>query len=224
MNFNNHDPKSSPSARGQRLKTVRMMAGLTRKKFEHLYKISASTVQSWESAKAGGLTERGAHRIIPILRQQGIFCTADWLLYGVGNPPQPTYLDNKSTAADAETLTILPEEKAIVQELLTFRELNPGAMDLIVNDDGMLPYYNEGDYVAGCRRSGGEIARLVNRDCIVETHKHELLLRRLKGGPHPEMFTLICTNPETSLPTPTLYNVEIISAAPVIWHRRHDMK
>ena len=86
----NQDPKCTPIARGKRLKTVRVMAGLTRNSLEKKHGISASTIQSWEAAKAGGLTERGLKRIIPILKEEGVFCSADWLFYGIGKPPHPT--------------------------------------------------------------------------------------------------------------------------------------
>jgi transcriptional regulator with XRE-family HTH domain len=220
----NNDPKSSASARGKRLKTVRMMAGMTRKNMEQRYQISASTIQSWEAAKAGGLTERGAHRVIPILRQEGIYCTTDWLLYGIGNPPQPTHLDNRLPPPETTDNPLIPEDKAIIQELLTFRELNAGVIDVMVNDDGMSPYYCSGDYVAGRRRKGEEINKLINQDCIVETINNEVLLRRIKNGSRLGAFTLICMNPDTSVSQPTLYDLELISAAPVIWHRRRDPK
>ncbi len=220
----NNDPKSSPLARGKRLKTVRMMAGLTRNGLEDKYGISASTIQSWEAAKAGGLTERGVQRVIPVLQQEGIFCTSDWLLYGVGQPPQPTNLNLPTSEETAIPLNTLPEDKAIIQELLTFRELNTNVVDLVVADDGMEPYYTRGDYVAGKRKTKETLIRALGLDCIVETANNEILLRRVKNGSKPGVFTLICTNSDTSVTTPTLYDLELISAAPVIWHRRHDPK
>jgi HTH-type transcriptional regulator, cell division transcriptional repressor len=219
----NNDPKSSPMARGKRLKTVRMMAGLTRNGLEDKYGISASTIQSWEAAKAGGLTERGVQRVIPVLQQEGIFCTSDWLLYGVGSPPQPTNLDlPKTEEAPPLPLVGLTEDKAIIQELLTFRELNTNVIDMVVTDDGMQPYYNSGDYVAGKRKSKEILNRALGLDCIVETSNNEILLRRLKIGSKPGVYTLVCTNPDTTVIIPTLYDLELISAAPIIWHRRHD--
>lgn len=218
-----NDPKSSPIARGRRLKAARMMSGLTRNGLEEKYGISASTIQSWEAAKAGGLTERGVKRVIPVLRQEGIFCTPDWLLYGVGTPPQPTNLHFTQTAGTPAVSThALPEDKAIIQELLTFRNLNPGFIDLVIADDGMAPQYDVHDYVGGKRRTGEDIARLIGIDCIVDTANNEILLRRLKAGSRPGVYTLICTNPDSSLKNPTIYDVELHSAAPVIWHRRHD--
>jgi hypothetical protein len=220
----NNDPKSSPLARGKRLKTVRMMAGLTRNGLEDKYGISASTIQSWEAAKAGGLTERGVQRVIPVLQKEGIFCTADWLLYGVGLPPQPANLNLPASDETPMPHATLPEDKAIIQELLTFRELNTNVVDLVVADDGMQPNYTPGDYVAGKRKTKDDIIRSLGHDCIVETANNEILLRRVKNGSKPGLFTLICTNSDTSVTTPTLYDLELLSAAPVIWHRRHDPK
>ncbi len=82
---------SSPKARGKRLKFVRKLAGLSRKQLEKKYGISANTVQSWEVAKKGGLTERGAHRILAVIQKEGINCSIEWLLYGTGAPPRPVY-------------------------------------------------------------------------------------------------------------------------------------
>jgi transcriptional regulator with XRE-family HTH domain len=219
----NNDPMSSATARGKRLKTARLMAGLTRKGLEKKYGISASTIQSWEAAKAGGLTERGVTRVIPILRQEGIFCTNDWLLYGVGNAPQPTNVHAQRPQEAMHSLPDLPEDKVIVQELLAFRDLNANVVDLIVTDDGMSPHYHPTDYIGGKRRNGEDIAELIGSDCIVETSNNEIFLRRLRPGSRTGVYTLTCTNPDTTVLIPTLYDQQLMSAAPVIWHRRHDV-
>ena len=214
-----HDPKSTPIARGKRLKTVRLMAGMTRSSLEKKHGISASTMQSWESAKAGGLTQRGLDRIIPILQEEGIYCSADWLYYGIGKPPHPTTLQVQE---DEIGYPSLPEDKVIVQELLTFRQLNPNAVDFIISDDGMSPQYNPGDYVAGRRRRGSDIEAILNRICIVETTSNEVLLRYVKHGSVPSRYTLICTNLNSSIEESTVYDQRLLSAASVSWHRRRD--
>lgn len=215
------DPKSSPLARGKRLKTARMMTGLTRNGLEEKYKISASTIQSWEAAKAGGLTERGVARVLPVLHQEGVTCTADWLLYGIGTGPQPT---NIPLPADAGELLDhrLPDEKAIIQELLTFRNLNHNSVDLIVPDDGMGPQYQLGDYVAGIRRTREEIDTVLGLNCIVQTAHNDMQFRRVKKGSRPGLYNLVCINADTEVFETTLYDQELITAAPVIWHRRCD--
>lgn len=225
--------ESSSLARGKRLKTARMMTGLTRDAFRQKHGISASTIQSWESAKAGGLTERGANRVLPALHKEGIACTIDWLLYGIGNGPQPTSnvllsLSSQQTEASSLYETRLQhsassEDWAIIQELSAFRHLHPNAADLLVSDDGMEPHYHVGDYVAGIWYSEEKIAEALDADCIVKTAKNITLFRRLKKGSQPGLYNLMCTNPSTTVFKTTLYNQSLISVAPVVWHRRRNI-
>lgn len=216
--------QAARNARGKRLKLVRKMAGLTREEVEEKYGISASTIQSWEAAKAGGLTEKGAQRAIAVLRQEGIWCTADWLMYGLGEGPQPTGSQFHHVQGSITTYTDLPEEKAILQELEKFKLLNSDAVHFIVSDDAMLPYYQKGDYAAGKRKMGEAIKQLIGMDCIIETEEGTLLLRRLKRGSREDTYTLLSINPDTYLTMPTVYEQKLKSAAAVIWLRRPDSK
>ncbi len=209
-------------ARGKRLKLARKMAGLTREEVEEKYSISASTIQSWEAAKAGGLTEKGAQRAITVLRQEGIWCTTDWLMYGLGEGPQPTGSQFHQIQESFTTYSDLPEEKAILKELDKFKSLNEDSIDFVVNDDAMLPHYRLGDYVAGKRKMGDGIKQLIGLDCIVEIGADKVL-RRLKPGSQEGTYTLLSVNPNTQLTTPTLYEQKVISAAQVIWLRRPDI-
>ena len=219
----NNDSMSSPQARGKRLKIVRQMAGLSRKCLEQKYGISSSTIHSWETAeKGGGLVERHMPRIIPILQKEGIFCSCDWLLYGIGSSPQLTanIPDSKEDKLISQELS---EEKNIILELLTFRSLNNNTVDFIVTDNGMAPQFYPGDYVAGCRRKGENIANLLGRKIVLsKPESNQIFLRRLKPGSFDLAYTLICTNVNTSVCIPTVYDQHLLSAAPVLWHRRHD--
>ncbi len=216
-----NETKTDSQARGERLEVLRKMAGLTRKAFEEKYGISANTIQSWESAKAGGLTERGAQRIIPLLQREGIYCTTDWLLYSSGSPPQlanPHFSEVNETPAKYH----LSEDTVIMKELIAFRKLNENSIDLMVNDDGLAGHYKPGDYVAGISRSKDGIHQLIGMDCIVQTGNNEMLLRRIKGSQFPGYYELMCTNPATTVAKPMLYEQELLCAAPVIWHRRRN--
>jgi transcriptional regulator with XRE-family HTH domain len=216
------DLKSGPEMRGQRLKSLRMMTGLSRKKLEQDYHISASTIQSWEDAKAGGLTKKGAERVIAVFIDQGIRCSVDWLLYGIGTPPQ---LSNKLFDQGSERhdpIEVPTEDRAIVNELLVFRQNNPDAVEYIIIDDGMAPNFATGDYVAGKRRSSLHLDSCIGKNCIVETRDNEILFRRVKAGSKPGTYTLTCINSDTSVRDITLYDRELITAAPVIWHRKKD--
>ncbi|HVV69699.1 MAG TPA: hypothetical protein VHE99_11835 [Gammaproteobacteria bacterium] len=224
------DPQSSPAARGSRLIVLRHMARLTRKQFAEKHGISANTIQSWESGKYGGLTSRGVQRLLPILHKEGIYCTAEWLLHGVGNPPQLTnsqFLGLCETPAIYEVSECEEEgsntDANITRELLTFRSVNPNTIDLIVSDDGMEPWFKKGDYVAGIRRTGANIRYLGGLDCIVQTSNNEVLLRRLKHNRKSGFYDLLCVNPDTEVAITTLYAQSLVCAAPVVWHRTKDI-
>lgn len=221
------DQKSTPEARGRRLKSLRLMAGLSRKTFQDNYLVSASTVQSWEDAKAGGLTEKGARKVIKYFQQEGIRCAVDWLLYGIGLPPQFSDKLFQQHLQQQEAMINRPEmseDRAIVNELLAFRQHNPDAVEFIVPDNGMSPLYLKGDYVAGKRRHNENINSVVGLDCVVETKENEVFLRRLRMGSQPGLYTLICLNPEANVTEFALHDREILSAAPVIWLRRKDIQ
>lgn len=209
-----HDPKSSKQARGIRLQTARDVAGLTRAAFSAKYKISASTLQSWEAAKAGGLTEKGAIFMVEKLQDAGVSCNLIWLLYGIGEGAQPLH------AGNTPKITISDEERRIIQELQVFRTLNPQAIDMIIADDGLAPRYLPGDYVAGQCRKGNDIDPLIGHNCIVRTSQNEQLLRRIRPGKQANRYNLICTNPDSHVFETTIYDAELVYAAKVVWHRR----
>ena len=201
------------------------MSDLSREKMEEKYGISANTIQSWEAAKAGGLTQKGADRIISSFHAEGISCSLEWLLYGIGSSPilrtAERYLIH-GTITDYLTSMLMPEDKVIVSELQTFRTLNVNTLDMLVADNGMLPYYRPGDYVAGKRRRGDDIEQMVGKNCIVEMATNEILLRRIRSCQQSGLYNLTCINPDTNLQHPTLYQQKLLSVAPVVWHRRPD--
>lgn len=217
------DPKSSPKARAKRLKTVRMMMGLTRKCLEEKYGLSASTMQAWEFARAGGLTRQGVVRILKILAQESILCSAEWLLYEIG--PGPRRFETHLLSQELDVLeNLYLEDGAITQELLIFRTLHPSAVDLVVIDDGMGSQFCIGDYVAGTCRTGEHIKSALGLDCIVQTANGNTLFRRVKPSGAPGLYNLICINPGTTVIETTLYDQVLLSVAPVIWHRRSGMR
>lgn len=216
------EPMASPESRGKRLKLLRKMANLTRSDIEETYQISASTLRSWEEGRQG-LTEQGAKRIMIVLRDRGIQCSVGWLLYGSGSEPKFTgalyqELSNVITAP----ATASSEEANIQAELDFFCERNNDAITMLIDDDGMEPHYKQNDYVAGIKHYAEEIEALMGCDCIVETQKGITYFRQLRKGSKRGCYTLVCTNLQTSLSEPVLYNVELATAAPAIWHRRRS--
>jgi len=105
---------------------------------------------------------------------------------------------------------------------MVFRQLNKHAIDFIVDDDAMLPHYQLGDYIAGTKRFEEKILSLIGYDCIVQTVDGRIYMRNLQRGPRENSFNLVATNLQAKTQNAIIYDVELASAAPVIWHRRRE--
>ena len=123
-------------------------------------------------------------------------------------------------ASPSSTIRHSSDQIAITKEIQVFKNLHENAVMFVVADDGMAPYYQEGDYVAGIAYPPDKIPALIGLDCIVQTSDNNFYLRRLKNGSQPDLYNLVCTNINTALFEITLYDQTLVSAAPVIWHRR----
>lgn len=220
--------KSSRQARAKRLKRLRKITGLSRQEFTKRYGISRGTMQNWETARFGGLTEKGAKLVLGAFRSEGVHCSFEWLMYGVGLGPQLSESLYGASVGPNET-TQTPQERAgsedevIAKELEKFKQLNVDTIDMIVEDDGMLPLYQTGERVAGRKYYGKDIDRITDRDCVVETQSGQVMLRYLRAGSRSGVYSLVCVNPKTSVATPIQYDVSLASAAPVVWMRRKDV-
>lgn len=216
---------TSPKAKGERLRRIRHMANLSRESFCLNSEITLATLISWEVGRFGGLSNKGATRVIARVAKEGVSCTPEWLLYeiGVGPEVRADYkkLNNQTREIDLEQHS-LPDKENIIEELILFRKLNKQMIDFIIEDDAMLPHYRVGDYVAGTKRFGTKIASLLSWDCIVQISDGQIIMRNLQEGPRPNSFNLIPTNLHTKVKNAILYDVEIVAAAPILWHRRQE--
>ena len=210
---------------GERLRRARILAGIsTRRAFEEKYQISANTLQGWEQGK-NPLSKKGAKRIVEALKNEGLICSPDWLINGNGVPPRAFEMLKEIPAeTDLENLLNqmhLQEEQAIYQELQTFKTHNPNPIIITISDDTMEPQFREGDYVAGTRLTRPEdIQKHLGEPCIVELSDHTIIARHLHGDSKLGCYTLSCTNFRSKQAPLTISNAQIISAAPILWHRR----
>jgi hypothetical protein len=132
---------------------------------------------------------------------------------------------NPISSLPTEDLLNLSEDIIMTYELEFFKTKNPHTADLIVDDEGMLPQYRIGDIVAGKKRTGEEIARVIGNDCIVETIFGEKLIRNVRPGSskkNASCYTLVCTNPGITAKPSVVSDIELTYVAPVIWHRKKD--
>jgi SOS-response transcriptional repressor LexA len=213
---------------GQRLKRARVLAGInTRREFQKKYKISANTLQGWEQDK-NPLSKKGAKRLIEAFKHEGLLCTIEWLIHGKGMPPRPLEMsgDNSNGSLLTPETThesVLKEEETIYEETQLFKKNNGNTIILNVCDNSMEPYYFNGDYIGGIRIPHSELNQYFGNFCIVELENNLILPRIIHPGIQNGTYTLSCTNPKTSVAPLNFYNVKVISAAPVLWHRRKLM-
>lgn len=215
------DPRSSRQARGLRLKSIRQSLDLSRQDFSQKFGISVYTLQNWETNKNGGLGEERAAKVVNLLKQAGVQCTFEWMLHGIGTAP--TIADPTSNITSTTPLESSKSDELtlIAKELNLLREHYPQQiMDMIVGDDGMEPIYVVGEYIAGLKHFKEKITDCIGKNCIIQTFEGDILVRQIKPGSMPEHYTLICTNPNTLIAKPFLYDVKLVMAAPVIWTRR----
>ena len=212
---------------GDRLRRARILAGIaTRREFEKKYQISANTLQGWEQGK-NPLSKKGARRIIEALKTEGLICSMEWLMNGAGMPPRPFemvnpgFISSDNDMENALTKANLHEEQAIYEELQAFKAHNPNPIIITISDDTMEPQYHSGDYIAGTRICNpSEMVIYYGQACIVELEDHTIMPRYVHPGTEPGTVTLSCTNYQSKNPPLNIFNIKVISIAPILWHRR----
>jgi len=213
---------SSPAERGKRIRILRNMTDLTIQEFANKHGVGASTIKYWECAKSEGLSPKGAKKLVEAMLKEGIYCTYMWLMHGVGIHPQ--FVDSRYGNSKKQINPMhssLEDEVAIHNEMDVFLKSAANAVTLMVFEDGMEPYYCIGDAIGGNRLLGKEIELALGKDCIVETEDKQIICRRLVKGNEMNKYTLCCTNPHTTFYPLNLYDINIVSVAPIsrLWRR-----
>ena len=212
------DDRSTPEARAARVKRLRNLANLSRKEMCDDDDMNVNTLKGWEIARYGGLPLDGAHKIIKRVAREGVLCTVEWLLYEDGQAPSVNV--GQTTEPYTQGIKKQPDEMNIEEELVLFQKHYPDALYYQISDDGMLPFYEKGDVVAGIKKTHQEIQAIVGSNCIVQLTNGELLCRRVRKGKSEKTYNLVCMNSETTIDTPIIAEIELISAATVVWHRK----
>ncbi len=213
------DARSTPEAKAARIKRLRKLTNLERTDVDLKYGINVSTLKGWETARAHGLSKKGAYKFLKIAAREGVICSYEWLMYGLGHGPRLIEKFDTLLESDAP-VSSTDEERNIIEELQLFRNHHHNTIDLIINDDGMYPYYSIGDYIAGIKCQKQQFSKLIDLNCIVQLEDGQLLFRKIKQGAQQNTYTLTCINPNTTVQEQILYNIELVGAAPIIWHRK----
>lgn len=203
-----------------RLKIARSLAGFSeRKAFANHFGISNATLEAWERG-VNPLTLKGARKIVEALRSVGMYCSEEWLQEGKGLSPRPLkelaepYWDQSPNSFDKVEASL-----SIAREIALFTTSNEDALVTFVKDDAMLPFYQEGDYVGGIKLKGSSIHKALDKRCIIELPSKKLTVRQLQKSQDQDKYTLSAINPATKTTPTVLYDVDILSASPIVWHR-----
>lgn len=214
------DDRSTAEARAARVKRLRNLANLSRKEMCDDSDMNVNTLKGWEIARYGGLPLDGAHKIIKRVAREGVLCTVEWLLYETG--PAPSVNVGQIAESQTQDSQKQPEEVNIEEEFILFQKHYPQAIQCKINDDGMSPFFEEGDFVAGTKRTGDQIEDLLDSSCIVQLANGELLCRKLRKGKSKNTYHLVCINSETNVGMPIISDAELLSAAKIVWHRKNN--
>jgi hypothetical protein len=202
--------------------------------------IKADTLYRWMNGRLQGIGPSGAASLLLKLREFGIICSEDWLLYGEGLPPYralaitegdslplPALISSELNQPQVHELSpqlYHPSAEIAHRDLLVFnkeiqffQENNPNSLGVFLKDNSMQPVFMAGDYVAGVRTQ--QFEKLLGEFCLVQIEQSgEVLACRLEAG-LSNTFTLLCLNPNESRPL-LLLNQKLITAARIIWRRR----
>ncbi|MDF2867123.1 MAG: hypothetical protein K0S11_593 [Gammaproteobacteria bacterium] len=215
--------------RGNRVRILRTSLRLSRRAFSEKYGIRRGTLQNWEDGRYGGLTEKGAMQLLEIMRSEGLYYSIEWLLHGVGEDTQiakvyDAVIPRPVKVQDLPLERLVYQESAFINEELALycRHYHPDVIDLCLPDDKMAPYYCQGDVVAGRKRYKQDIAKLIGQICIVQLSDGRVLLRELQASLPANYYQIGYFKIEQA-DASKIQAVELICAAPISWHRRHDL-
>lgn len=205
---------------------LRMLCGLSREELSERYAVNARTVKNWESGQFKKFPSKALILLKKMCDDHGISYAESWLLYGMNAVPTVKHLSVKERlpayAADSEAAAAVDEEeKHIIHELMSFRQSYKNAIDTLVMDDGMTPYFLPGDYVAGVAYPAERVDELLGQPCIVKTKGGETFIRGLRKRKVDEHYTLVCYNHEAMVKDIIMTGVEVESVAPImrLWRK-----
>lgn len=208
---------------GKRLRLAVTLCGLKLSIFGKKYNLALSNLYAIEKGERD-LTKNLATRIAYAIKQEGYYCSIEWLLSGKGVPPcqleeiSQSKIVNLPTELSKLTCSLSPEIK-LMQEIGFFQKLYASSLVTGIFDDSMEPFYFEGDYVGGIVNYVS-FELLIEKHCIIELSNHIKVVRQLKRGNQPGTYNLFCVNPSTKNSEPVLFNQKPLSVTPIVWHRK----
>jgi len=193
---------------------------VTQTKFCAATGLSVNTLRYWERRNSN-LTVNSARKLVVAFEKFGIRCDRDWLIHGIGAPPQKIpklgFTAESNATLKLSLEKTLDEDFAILKETEAFQILHPHAIFFINIDETMEPKYLRGEILAGIAYRTQDIAQMcLGKVCIVQTEDKRKLLRKVTPGSQKNTFSMTVTNPNFVKEN---FESHLEFAAPVLWQR-----
>lgn len=188
-----------------RLRSCRVLSGLTQEQFAEEFNIPYTTIRNWEYGRVVP-RRQGVLDFVASLRSYNIFVDCDWILFGYGAGPSFDLKQPAFVAASTDIETFKSKSKA--------NGLNPIVTTIM--DNLMAPWFCEGDLLGGTLIDASEIKELIASRLNCGTYP---VLVRLQNGVYaprwPKMINdrLVFASQQLTLDEPIP-----ISAALIRWH------
>ncbi len=187
--------------RAARLTKLRNMANLTRESICDGDNIKFHTYKAWELSRQGGLTEKGAKKVVERVAKESVLCTVEWLMHG--SSPQPLVV----MANDYQGI----DDLCIASELTVFSAYNNQNILYSTLTDDVPPLFQIGDVAAGVKIEG-DLSALVGNICLLEDNTHQVFIGKLIRTLEHNTFLINTLNTDTTIER------TLLSAARIIRH------
>lgn len=156
--------KKAAKERAVRLRALRAMCRYTRSDLARRHGIPAATLQNWETPRQGGITDKGAYRIITVFSKLGMHVSHEWLMQGTG--PEP-YLESQGVLRRMQNLLTRSRGKK-VDHCALFEQWHKQGFVLEVDEKSALQGCRGGDKLLSVPvRATAKKGDVKNRLCIV---------------------------------------------------------
>jgi transcriptional regulator with XRE-family HTH domain len=183
----NIQDKAMLIARGRRLKRLRALVGLTRDDLAARADVSRASMSYWENATYSGLSHRAAEKLIPVIKEAGVYCSVEWLLLGLGQEPYRIQGAAEHPIPASHGDVQLSE---IQKEIALFTSLHTNAVVMQVPHSGMAPFLLQGDYVGALLQSIDTVQEIEPSANYIVRFDNTLQARRVKHNPQAGLYDL----------------------------------
>lgn len=168
------------------------------------------------SYKSGLIDEADVGSIVEFFKRKRVNCTSDWLLYGLGTPPEVVnspvfndFVDSSSKKPEDIVSKITYALDDIKKELSFFLNLHPEAKFLYLREDFLESNFLAGDIVAGIFAQ-----KPLKNDYILFDVDNQLTIGKL--------LTKHLGRSEILLSNRSIIDIELKDVAKIIWHRSYN--